>query len=551
MNYIKLKVLKLLFRNKTIQLTGFVLTVVYSFVIALIPLISKNMIDSIIASSSISKVYYSLLIFLCISLLQPILGFYKDRLFDNYAIDICKEAQGKLITKLLKCKFVFFEERKLAELYNIFNNDTRLIANYMSRYITNIIKNLFQILLFLSIMAYQSIKISCFIICVIAAIFIINIYYGKKNKNSSYNEKKHHDIVNNAFTQIFKNITLIKTNRLEQDFIFNNKRFIDQHSIILKQISKFKLLNYNINQAIIIMSTALIYYIGFHEVFNNNISIGTVIGLGLYFQMLINPIKEIMQIVSLSYFTLPSIERLDNCYQAEEEFYQKDNIKDIDNCYIKINNLSFRYGIKSGYVLNDVSITFPHKGLVCLTGQSGTGKTTFIKLLLKFYEVYEGSIFLNSYEVRDIPVNVVRNSIAYVSQDTKLFNDSVYKNIKLNSTASLYEVIDTCKKVNIHKKIMELDRGYNTIISESNDLSGGEKQRFAMARLIINQKCINVLDEPTSALDIYNEKLINKLILEVSKNSLVILITHNINLLGSADYIYYFKNGMVIKKYNK
>ncbi|MGH2332428.1 ATP-binding cassette domain-containing protein [Thermoanaerobacter mathranii] len=166
-----------------------------------------------------------------------------------------------------------------------------------------------------------------------------------------------------------------------------------------------------------------------------------------------------------------------------------------------------------------MSFIIEPKSFVALVGRSGSGKSTFVKLLLGFYRPTSGRIKIGGKDILDMGVNVLRKNISFVPQDIELFNTSIKENIRFGKPdASDEEIFEICKKLKLHEKIISLPEGYDTIISERVNLSGGEKQRVAIARALIKKPKIFILDEPTSSLDPENEMILSEILKEISKD---------------------------------
>ena len=167
-----------------------------------------------------------------------------------------------------------------------------------------------------------------------------------------------------------------------------------------------------------------------------------------------------------------------------------------------------------------------------------------------FYDSYEGEIKINEKELKEYGVKEVRNAISLVSQDIELINESIKNNIKMGRDIEDSKIEEVIKSLNLEEAIKKLELGYDTVINERVNLSGGEKQRLSIARALVKKSLIYIFDEPTAALDTINEKRVKDTIEELSKESLVIIITHNLSLLNKADFIYTMKQGEIVEEGN-
>ena len=218
---------------------------------------------------------------------------------------------------------------------------------------------------------------------------------------------------------------------------------------------------------------------------------------------------------------------------------------------ISYKNVSFAYSKgDEGYALKNVSITIKKGKTIALVGQSGSGKSTFADLLARFYDCSEGGIFIDGQNIKDIKLNSLRGILGIVSQESILFNDSIYNNIafgKENATES--QIIEAAKIANAHEFILETPNGYQTNIGDKGGkLSGGQKQRISIARAVLKNPDILILDEATSALDTESERLVQDALEKLLKNRTSIVIAHRLSTIVNADEIIVLNKGEIIER---
>lgn len=229
--------------------------------------------------------------------------------------------------------------------------------------------------------------------------------------------------------------------------------------------------------------------------------------------------------------TIPAVERVRDIFQFEVESSEEDlkdssiNVK--ENSIIKVENLNFAYDEKRK-ILNNLSLDIKEGELISITGESGCGKSSFIRILLGFYRKASGKIEIRGKDIENYRLNELREHISYVAQDAYLFNMSVADNIRLgNMEASREDIIKACRLAGAHDFIMNLDSGYDTIIDEkAENISGGQKQRIALARALISKGEIILMDETTSALDNETEKIIYKTLEKLKGKKTILLVSH-------------------------
>lgn len=208
-------------------------------------------------------------------------------------------------------------------------------------------------------------------------------------------------------------------------------------------------------------------------------------------------------------------------------------------------NVNFAYGMDESKILDDFSMEIPKNQVVGIVGRSGSGKSTFLKLLMRFWEVDSGKIEISGRNISKINTENLRDMESFVTQETHLFSDSIFNNLRVaKEDATLNEVIEACKKASIHDVIMSFPKDYDTPVGELGDtLSGGEKQRIGLARAFLHNGDFMLLDEPTSNLDSLNEGVILKSLKEACEDKTVILVSHRKSTMGIVDVSYSVENG--------
>lgn len=202
--------------------------------------------------------------------------------------------------------------------------------------------------------------------------------------------------------------------------------------------------------------------------------------------------------------------------------------------------------------LDDLNLNFKSGLSYALVGHSGSGKTTIFKLLLRFYDVTSGKISIDGYDIKDLSFRTLRNNISLVNQDVKLFDETIYNNIKYSRpNASREEIIKAAEMANVDEFVRDLENGYDTIVGPNGALlSGGQKQRISIARALLKNSPILLLDEATSALDPISEELIQNSLKLLMKGKTTIIIAHRLTTITNCDHIFVFENGRLMEEGN-
>lgn len=302
------------------------------------------------------------------------------------------------------------------------------------------------------------------------------------------------------------------------------------------------------------ISGILIYWIGCSSIIGGAMSFGTLITFNSLLGYFTGPLFRLINIQNQVQEALVAAERVGEILELEKEKDENTHYLKPEKIggHIKFENVYFAYGSRRP-LYEKLNLEIKPGSWTAFVGPSGSGKSTFAKLLLKFYEAKEGRIILDGRDIRDIDTSYLRSKIGYVPQEIFLFSGTVRENIALHNTESnLDDVIEAAKKVGAHEFIEKLPKRYETVLGEhGGGLSGGEKQRLALARSIIGKPSLIILDEATSSLDTVSEMEIHKILKQLkNENISVILIAHRLTTVKNCDRIFVMKEGKIIEEGN-
>lgn len=268
-----------------------------------------------------------------------------------------------------------------------------------------------------------------------------------------------------------------------------------------------------------------------------------------YFNLIIWPITAISQLIEMQSRGKASLERISKLLDGETEIKDSESVRDITELKgeIEFKNLTFRYPDSEYDALKNVSFKINQGENIGIIGKTGAGKTTIVDLILRTYNVENGTIFLDGIDINEIPIKSVRKNCAYVPQDNFLFCDTIANNIAFASDSDdVFTVEESAKIADIHSNIIEFTHGYDTILGERGvTVSGGQKQRISIARAIMKNAPILILDDSVSAVDTKTEKSILSELKRVRENKTTILIAHRISTVENMDKIIFIEDGEI------
>ena len=369
-----------------------------------------------------------------------------------------------------------------------------------------------------------------------------NVFRKRMNQADNDVSTKMIDSLLNFETVKYFNNETFEANRLDQS--------LEEYELAANQ-SRHSLSLLNIAQTFIIMvGITIMLVMSVYGIKSGEINIGGFVVINAYMLQLYQPLNWLGSVYREIRQALTDMENMFSLLEvAPTTNDDLDDIPQSNDAEIRFENISFDYDIRRTIIKN-ISFTVPNGKKVAIVGPTGAGKSTISRLLFKFYDPKEGNIFINNTNVNKISQNSLRKIIGVVPQDTVLFNDTIYYNIAYGNTgATKEEVISAAQNADIHDFITILPDGYETIVGERGlKLSGGEKQRVAIARTILKNPKIFFFDEATSALDTSTEKEIQKNLENISKGKTTLIIAHRLSTAANADNIIVLDQGAIIEQ---
>ncbi|MBC6005014.1 peptidase domain-containing ABC transporter [Paeniclostridium sp. NSJ-45] len=447
----------------------------------------------------------------------------------------------------------FFGKREVGEIISRFN-DASNIRQAISGVALTMMIDVFMVLIGGGILYSQS--SSLFVITIIPLVLYGVIVYSFKSNIEKANREtmEKNSKLTSYIIESLNGIETIKAFNSEREVnLETEKRFIK----FIKAIFKNECIN---NMQVSLKSLVkgvfaiIILWIGSIQVLNGKISFGELLTFDALLAYFLTPIENIINLQPTVQTALVAAERLSEILDLELEKSEQEDKKIKPNTIkgnIEFKNVDFRYGTRQ-LILKDINMTIKKGERIALVGESGSGKTTLAKLLLNFYKCEKGEILVNDYNLLDINIESLRDKIAYISQETFLFNGTILENLMLGNPYLTYEeVIDACEKAQIHDFINSLPLRYNTLVEENgSNFSGGQKQRLSIARAILRKPEILIMDEATSNLDSITEKAIERTIHKFSEGMTTIIIAHRLSTIMRCDNIYILEKGEIKEKGN-
>ena len=475
--------------------------------------------------------------------------YFAKAIMIRVAEEIKKILQSQMVKSLINADTQLIDQKHSGKFISNLTYDVNHITNMLSTAILSLFKDSLTLLGLLFVMFYQNWKLSLIAIIMIPIAGLASKTLGKRIGKVVTEAQEKSGFLNTHLIELFKNHRLIKIFQREE---YESKR-TDGHLNQLKEKNikihtVFVRLSPIMETLTGIMIAILIFYSG-KLALNNEIEIGNFFSFLAAMMLAYQPVRSLStmnmilkQGISAANRILPIIDNRNKI--ADREDSQDINITHSD---IKFDNVNFRYGAEEKDVLSNVSLNIAGGKMTSLVGHSGSGKSTILNLIPRFYDVQSGDILIDNQSIYKVKIKSLRDKISLVSQDTTLFDDTIKNNIKYaKNDVSDEEIIAAAKFSYAHEFIDKLPNKYETIIGENGiRLSGGEKQRLSIARAMIKKSPIILLDEATSSLDAETESKIQDALKILTKDKTTIVIAHRLSTILNSDQIYIIDAGNV------
>ena len=473
---------------------------------------------------------------------------YLEQMSGHYiAFKLLALLRDKVFSSLRRLAFVKLQDKQAGQLVSLVTNDIELLEVFYAHTIAPLMIAFFTSVILLLVFGHLS---GWFVVVALAAYLTVGVILPIiTTKLAREDGRRYRELVgemNDFFLDSvrgMKEIQLFGYAKQRLDEIQQRSQKIDMAFERIKdQEGKVRVYTEVAVSAfnIIMLFTGLILF-SLDKIDFSAFLIGVILLMSSY-----GPVIALSNLSSNLLQTLASGERVLSLLAEEPELKDVESAVDLKEVSrIDVENVSFAYGEEQ--ILSDVSLSVTKGEILGIHGRSGSGKSTLLKLLMRFYDPKSGSIKINGETLPNINTRSLRDNMAYITQQTYIFNETIEENIRLaRRDATLEEIMEAAKKASIHDFILSLPEGYQTKMTElGGNLSDGEKQRIGIARAFLHNAPIILLDEPTSNLDSLNEAMILKSLLNVKAEKLIILVSHRQSTMAICDQVIGIENGRI------
>lgn len=489
-----------------------------------------------------------LTIMIVIALLRGILHYLEQYCNHYIAFRLLAIIRHKVFEALQKLCPAKLESRDKGNLISIITTDIELLEVFYAHTISPIcIAFLTSLFMVLFIGYYHYLAGSLALIAYIIVGVIIPVINGKLGSAEGMTFRNNFGELNSFVLDSLRGLDeTIQYNQGEerkQEIIERSKQLAKQQEYLSYREGAQR----SITNTVILLASFGMLFLTLFLYLNHELGFEGIITCTLSMMGSFGPVVALSSLSNNLNQTLASGERVLSLLEEKPLVEEVEGDKETNDSFkgTTLNHVTFSYDDET--ILDDYSLKLEPGKITGIHGVSGSGKSTILKLLMRFWDVHQGSITVDEEEIKQIPTKHLRNMESYVTQETHLFHDSIANNIAIaKKDATREEIMEAAKKASIHDFIMALPKGYDTEVGELGDtLSGGEKQRIGIARAFLHDAPMILMDEPTSNLDSLNEGIILKSLKESSKQKTIVLVSHRVSTMNIADTVYEMKDGRI------
>lgn len=532
------------------MIVGLLLVFITSLLVLINPQISGMIVDEVIEGQHYEKLGMLLLIMVGVTLVRSLLRFTFLMCFESSSQGLVYDMREEAYRKLMKEDFNFFNKNRTGDLMSRQTGDMDAVRHMVSYVIYFGFENILVFLMALIMIFSVNVKMAFCMLIVLPFTLAVTLSQRRHIKPafdrvrdcfSSLNAFAQETIAGNRVVKAFakEDYELEKFDRENDGY---RDAQLNAASIWMKYIPMFEVLSQCLTIILMIM--------GGFMVIDGEMTIGNMVTVNGYLWMLNSPLRQAGWIINDLQRFLTAIEKIYKVYTTEPDIKQPEHIVEKGKLKGSVTFDHVNYYTNDDTVLKDISFHVEPGQTVGIIGATGSGKSSLVNLICRFYDVNQGRVLVDDIDVRNLSLQTLRGNIGIAMQDVFLFSDTIEGNIAYGNPDCTFEQVQAAAKIaNADEFIREMPDGYDTIIGERGvGLSGGQKQRISLARAILKDPAIIILDDTTSAIDMETESLIQNELKKVANNRTVFIIAHRISSIINADQILVLDNGRLVER---
>ena len=516
---------------------------------ALSALIIKNVLDDVFIAGDRRMLLLIPAAIIVIYIFKGIFRYVRTYVMSSAGLKMVQDIRNELYEHLHRLSMSFFTETPTGILMSRVTYDVNMMQRAITDALVGVFRDVFTILGLAGVVFYRNTELALISLVGFPLAFYPLVRFGKRMKKASRRSQEQMGALSKLMQERISGAGLIKASGTEDAELDEFKRENEKLVRSFLKIEKVKALSNPVMEFIGAASVSFIIWIGGLTVINGKMTVGEFFSFLAALMLLYEPVKHLTSVNNVIQQGLAAAERVFDILDISPEIADAPDAVDIPQSsgHIAFSNVSFRYGKE--WVLKDIDLDITSGTKLAIVGTSGGGKTTLVNLIPRFYDVSEGKITIDGYDVRGITQKSLRKQISIVSQEVVLFNDTIGNNICYGmndvSESDLEEALRAAYALDFVKSLPE---GYDTVIGERGArLSGGQRQRISIARALLKNSPILILDEATSSLDTESEHLVQKALGNLVRGRTTLTIAHRISTVKDADIIVVISQGRILE----
>jgi subfamily B ATP-binding cassette protein MsbA len=481
--------------------------------------------------------------------LKGISTFFVKIISIKISLNIAENIQVSMAKKILNLDITSISEKHSGRFISNFVVDIHIFLSTISNIVINSVKESLTLIALLSVMIYHDWKLSILALTVLPIAAFFSKKFGKKMGKKSTLSMIASENFSAFLSELIKGSWLIKIYQKEKEEFERTKILISEKFKKAKKVEQVRLGSGPIMEFIIAVAIGLIIFFGGYRSINGNLTMSEFVSFLASLMLAYAPVRALAGINVGLNEGLAAARRIYALIDKEDKILEDKNlpILQISSGDIIFQNVNFSYSDNSR-ILNNINININGGSKTGIIGESGSGKSTILNLIPRFFNLTEGKILIDKQEINNVRLSSLRKAISIVSQDTILFDDTIKKNIAYaKKYATDDEIYKASKLAGIDNFVNSLKNGYETLVGENGiKLSGGQKQRISVARAFLKNAPIILLDEATSSLDSDSEEKIKQALNELTKNKTTLIISHKLSTIITCEKIYVINKGKII-----
>lgn len=517
---------------------------------------NNRVIHYIQGSESIEIGKSKALLFIC---LFTVLVFFVKNIFRYFAVHflapmrtgIASNIRQQLFDKILNLHVLYFSDQRKGDVLTRLTNDVQEVEYGILHFLEVAFKEPVTIIATLVTMLLLSPKLTLFVLVILPISGYIIGKIGKTLKNASAQSQQLQGVINSIVDETISGIRIIKSFTAEKSLSEKFATINQQHNRIGTSMIRKRDLSTPLSEFLGITVVVIVLYVGGKMIIHHTspLSAEAFIAFIVIFSQIIQPAKAFSNAFYFIQKGLASLKRIEEVLKEENKINDIPNAVSISDFKDKIELKNVSFAFHERQVLKNINLEIPKGKKIAIVGVSGAGKSTFIQLLMRFFDVENGEILVDGINVKNIQQQDLRHMMALVTQQTTLFNDTVSNNISLGKTTDETQIEKAAKLAHADEFIQKMRQKYKENIGDNGTkISGGEQQRLSIARAIYKNAPILILDEATSHLDSNSEKLVQDALQNLLKDKTAIIIAHRLSTVQFADEIVVLREGEIIEK---